>query len=128
MSKVITKAANSVRLLFVLVFFSWLIAGGLFAVIEQISILDSLYWAMTTMSTVGYGDVTPVTAAGKVLAIIFQAWSIFYLVPCAVGNIIDKVRIDEQKFTHAEQEWQENAIKEIARANGVALPDSPSDY
>lgn len=32
------------------------------------SIPDAMYWAIMTMTTVGYGDVTPITAVGRVLA------------------------------------------------------------
>ena len=36
-----------------------------FMVLENLSFLDALYFTIVTISTVGYGDISPTTAAGK---------------------------------------------------------------
>ncbi len=38
--------------------------------------LDSLWWGLTTMTTVGYGDVTPVTAEGRLAATVLMVLGI----------------------------------------------------
>ncbi len=40
----------------------------LFMYFERISFFDALYWAIITMATIGYGDVTPLTEGGKIVA------------------------------------------------------------
>jgi voltage-gated potassium channel len=46
-----------------------LIGAAAFMALEDLSFLDALYFAVVTISTVGYGDVTPATSGGKVLSI-----------------------------------------------------------
>lgn len=49
-----------------------LLTGTLFySQIEGWSLLDSLYFSSTTLTTVGFGDISPVTPLGKIFTIIY---------------------------------------------------------
>ncbi len=41
-----------------------------FMLVEQLSLADAAYFTIVTIATVGYGDISPATAAGKGLAIV----------------------------------------------------------
>lgn len=49
-----------------------LAAGTLFyPIVEGWSVLDSLYFSVITLTTVGYGDFSPETAVGKMFTILY---------------------------------------------------------
>ena len=54
-----------IGLMFVIIFF-----GYIFYITEPTveSIGDGFYWALVTVTTVGYGDITPITPSGKLIA------------------------------------------------------------
>src|SRR5580698_9725797 len=41
-----------------------------FAAVENISVASGFYWSVTTATTVGYGDITPHTSTGRVIAVL----------------------------------------------------------
>ncbi|MCI0183961.1 hypothetical protein MM817_02253 [Acidibacillus sp. S0AB] len=46
------------------------VAGAvLFSVFEHVPLFTGIYWAITTATTVGYGDITPNNTAGRLIAI-----------------------------------------------------------
>jgi voltage-gated potassium channel len=45
-----------------------LVGGALFAITQNLPVTTGFYWAITTATTVGYGDVTPHNASGRVVA------------------------------------------------------------
>lgn len=47
-----------------------------FMIIEKLSFVDSLYFTIVTISTVGYGDIHPTTIAGKLFGIVLIIFGI----------------------------------------------------
>jgi voltage-gated potassium channel len=63
---------DRIRLRFYLVVFTVLLFVGIlgFMFIENLSLVDSIYFSVVTMATVGYGDIHPQSLVGKILALI----------------------------------------------------------
>ena len=40
------------------------------------TLLDALWWCIATVTTVGYGDVVPVTSLGRIMAIVYMFFGI----------------------------------------------------
>jgi voltage-gated potassium channel len=120
--------ANRLWLILLIYVLSVLCSSALFAAFENRPFTDGLWWSFVTALTIGYGDLSPASPAGRVTGVLFGHFWIFGIVPLIVGNIVCKVLEDRNKFTHAEQEWQENALKAIAAKAGVELPPPPADY
>ena len=63
---------DRIRLKLHLAVFMALIVLGIvgFMLIEKLSLVDAIYFSIVTMATVGYGDIHPQSAIGKLLAIV----------------------------------------------------------
>ncbi len=95
------------------VLFSLVILGIFgFHFIEGESLLDSLYWTVATITTVGYGDIPVDTDLGRILAIflmIFGVSTILYVLTLVGKNIIGGKIWDF--FTMSEKEDEVEKIK-----------------
>ncbi|GGF05752.1 hypothetical protein GCM10010954_00060 [Halobacillus andaensis] len=60
------------------------------------TLFDGFWWVMTTVTTVGYGDYYPVTAAGRIIAIFLYIFGIG-LIGVAIGKIIDGLTVFRKK-------------------------------
>jgi len=67
------------------------------------SMLDAVWWTVSTVTTVGYGDIVPVTDTGKIVAIFFMFFGIGVLAIflSALGTQFYKRRFEteEREFT-----------------------------
>jgi voltage-gated potassium channel len=63
------------------------------------SILDGLWWALATLTTVGYGDVYPITAAGKIFTglILIVGLGVVAVPTGLIASAITKARALEEK-------------------------------
>ena len=80
------------------------------------SIPSGIYWAVVTLTTVGYGDVTPVTPAGRFIAMVVMilGYSII-AVPTGIvaGETIEehrRAREDGKRNIRREDKWENSRI------------------
>lgn len=70
------------------------------------TVLDALWWCIATVSTVGYGDVVPVTNLGRIVAIIYMFFGItlIAILLAVVTNTFYKKRIEKGETNKNELE------------------------
>lgn len=44
--------------------------------VEGFSVIDGIYFSFTTLTTIGYGDIAPVTPIGKIFTILYAIWGL----------------------------------------------------
>ncbi|NIA11779.1 MAG: potassium transporter TrkA [Nitrospiraceae bacterium] len=78
------------------------------------NLFDAIYWALITVSTVGYGDITPVTPQGKILTM--------FLIVIGIGFISFTTSIIASAFTERiEQLKSRRVVRELNAMNNVYL-------
>ncbi len=76
-----------------------LIGVVFYHLVEHLSWLDSAYFTVITLATVGYGDITPHTAAGKIFTIFYVLTGIGVLIGFANAVIERTVKKRMKKIT-----------------------------
>jgi voltage-gated potassium channel len=78
--------------------------GAAFAAIEHRSTSQGLWWAASTMTTVGYGDVTPTTGLGRVLAVVVMLVGIgfvAFLTAAVAQRFVAQIEEPKPEWEHA---------------------------
>ena len=123
--------ANSPRTLI----FSYLglivISGTIYSRFEDKNVGDSLWWAVVTASTVGYGDISPVTWQARVVAGVLISVMVLLVIPLITAHFASKLIVDSDAFHHEEQEELKQNLRrvrelleELAAREGVTVAGS----
>ena len=88
------------HLITALLIFMLILSSGVYTYhhIEGWSILDSAYFTVITTTTIGYGDLTPQTATGKIFTMFFAFFgvaTVLYFIS-AIGSFIFKKHLEEK--------------------------------
>jgi voltage-gated potassium channel len=124
--------ANSPRTLIVAYLILILVCGVIYSQVERdVTIGDAVWWAIVTASTVGYGDISPETWQGRVLAGLLISIMVLVVIPLITAHFASKLIVDTDAFRHEEQEELKNNLRrvrilleELAEREGVTVPDS----
>lgn len=99
------------------------------------SVPDAMWWSVVTMTTVGYGDRSPVTGPGRALAVFVMFMSLFLLssFTATFASAFVARRIEAGQ-AQAEDPWEghtifcgwtEDAVKHLQALNEGATPGQP---
>jgi voltage-gated potassium channel len=130
--RAIVWLANSPRTLILAYAILIIVGGGLYHYFEKsASFGDSLWWAVVTASTVGYGDISPKTWEGRVIAGVLISVMVLLVIPLITAHFASKLIVDHDAFRHEEQEELKHNLRRVkvllealAEREGVILPDT----
>ncbi len=77
--------------------------------LEGWSVVDSLYFSVVTLTTIGYGDFTPQTDAGKIFTIIY--------IVVGIGMILSFINTIQHHYTYMRYREKREIVKSKNRTN-----------
>jgi voltage-gated potassium channel len=111
--RVLVWVANSPRALLGSYFVLLAVGGTLYSLFEDKNLGDSVWGAVVTASTVGYGDTYPTTGPGRVVAGVLISVMVLLVIPLITAHFASKLIVDQDAFHHEEQEEIKQNLRRI---------------
>ena len=94
------------------------VGSGFYSIVENISYVDSIWFSIVTMTTVGYGDIVPQTSWGRVIAAVTMMFGIGFIgmLTSTITNYFKdkqtKQRDDQSDLEEQEQQSELHRLSE----------------
>lgn len=119
------RIANSAKATVATFLLLVLASAVIYSFLEHKGVGDSMWWAVVTATTVGYGDTYPTTTGGRVLAGVLISSMVLLVVPLITAHFASKLIVDQDAFRHEEQEEIKNNLRFIrAHIESLTARDS----
>jgi voltage-gated potassium channel len=110
------------------------VCAGVFALLERTDYFEGLYWAVTTASTAGYGDLSPDTVGGRITSMWLMVSSVT-LIALATARLAARLVQDPHLFSHEEQEELKDDVDDVrdmltlvCEKLGIPVPESVEEH
>ena len=73
---------------------------------QMTTLLDAMWWCVATVTTVGYGDVVPVTSLGRIVALVYMFFGIILITTtlAVISNTFYKKRFEKEDTEKKKQD------------------------
>ena len=73
---------------------------------QMTTLLDAMWWCVATVTTVGYGDVVPVTSLGRIVALVYMFFGITLITTllAVISNTFYKKRFEKEETEKKKQD------------------------
>ncbi|MDP9796917.1 voltage-gated potassium channel [Catenuloplanes nepalensis] len=89
------------------------ICGTFYSHFERASVGDSIWWAVVTASTVGYGDISPESWQARAMAALLISIMVLLVIPLITAHFASRLIVDADAFRHEEQEEIKNNLRAV---------------
>lgn len=89
-----------------------LLSATVFSYAEDKCIWDSIWWSFITGLSIGYGDIYPVTAIGRIVGVLLGHVVLLFIIPLIITRLVEKMIDNKHQFTDEEQK---KLIKDVVK-------------
>ena len=124
-----TFSERPVRTMFLTLLVVVLIGATIYTLVEAVSFLDGLWWAIVTATTVGYGDISPETVGMRVVAVAVMFTGILTaaIVTASVAAQIVSTKLERANHTQAIDDDFDYVIERVQELKRRHLEDEHGD-